>query len=75
VEVADREAVATCAALNEAIAAAEAELGDTGRVLVRASGTEPVVRVMVEAVTEQAAQEITDRLVGVVVAELEGTVR
>jgi phosphoglucosamine mutase len=75
VEVADREAVATCAALNEAIELAEVELGDAGRVLVRASGTEPVVRVMVEADTEQAAQQITDRLVGVVVAELEGTVR
>lgn len=75
VEVADREAIASCGALTEAIEKAETELGEHGRVLVRASGTEPVIRVMVEADTEEAAQRITDTLVGVVVAELSGTVR
>lgn len=47
------------------ISAAENELGDTGRVLVRASGTEPLVRVMVEAPTELQAQVVADRLASV----------
>ena len=45
-----------------AVAAAEAELGGTGRVLLRASGTEPLVRVMVEAATEEQAREVAGRL-------------
>lgn len=45
------------------IAAVEAELGDDGRVLVRLSGTEPLVRVMVEATTEDAAADAVARLV------------
>jgi phosphoglucosamine mutase len=44
------------------VAAAEADLGDRGRVLLRASGTEPVVRVMVEAPTHTEAAEVADRL-------------
>ena len=42
------------------IAAAEQELGDTGRILVRASGTEPLVRVMVEAPTHEQAQSVAN---------------
>ncbi|RYE79783.1 MAG: phosphoglucosamine mutase, partial [Myxococcales bacterium] len=48
------------------IAEEEALLGDTGRILLRPSGTEPLVRVMVEAETQDQAQDIADRLAGVV---------
>jgi phosphoglucosamine mutase len=48
------------------LAAAEAELGDHGRILIRPSGTEPVVRVMVEAPTHEQAEAIANRLVGAV---------
>jgi len=48
------------------IAAAETELGETGRVLVRASGTEPLVRVMVEAASEETAQATAEHLAAAV---------
>ncbi len=54
----------------QAVAEAEQELGDTGRVLLRPSGTEPVVRVMVEAATLGQAQTITDRLSEIVAERL-----
>lgn len=50
----------------EAVSRAEATLGDTGRVLLRPSGTEPLVRVMVEAATQTQADGVADRLAAVV---------
>jgi phosphoglucosamine mutase len=55
-----------CDAVNNAIAQAEAAMGDRGRILVRASGTEPVVRVMVEAESAQVADHWASELVQVV---------
>ena len=59
---------------NEAIAAveaaAEAELGDEGRLLVRPAGTEPLIRVMVEAHTQQQADEIANRVADVVIEQI-----
>jgi len=66
VTVADRDAVASSPLVAEAVAAAQADLGDDGRVLLRPSGTEPLVRVMVEAASQQHADEIANRLAGVV---------
>jgi len=58
------------ALLAAAVAEAEAELGDSGRVLLRPSGTEPLVRVMVEAETADQAKAVADRLAGVVRQQL-----
>jgi phosphoglucosamine mutase len=49
-------------ALQAMIKTVEAELGDTGRVLIRASGTEPVVRVMVEARDAAVAKNCAERM-------------
>ena len=53
-------------AVIEAVAQASAELGQTGRVLLRPSGTEPLIRVMVEAPTAELAEECASALVDVV---------
>ena len=66
----DRNAVAENAGIARAVAQAEAEMGDSGRVLLRPSGTEPVVRVMVEATDQNTAREIAQRLVDVVRSEI-----
>jgi phosphoglucosamine mutase len=62
----DKARVAASPALAAAVAAAEQELGPTGRVLVRPSGTEPAVRVMVEAPDHSQAQQVADRLAAAV---------
>ena len=62
----DKAKAAASSELTTAVAAAMAELGDSGRVLVRPSGTEPAVRVMVEAVDSGQAHEVADRLAEVV---------
>ncbi|MEO1373623.1 MAG: phosphoglucosamine mutase [Cyanobacteria bacterium J06635_10] len=69
VRVEDREkrvAWKECQPLQQAISHAEAAMGDAGRILVRASGTEPVIRVMVEAQEAQLANHWTKELVDVV---------
>ena len=66
----DKSKVDSSPALSAAIAAAETQLGDSGRVLLRASGTEPLIRVMVEASSDNLAQEIATSLAQVVKAEL-----
>lgn len=66
VPVDDRDATMADAAILAAIADADAELRGRGRVLVRASGTEQLVRVMAEAPTEDEAQAVCDRLVALV---------
>ncbi len=66
VPVADRDALEGAGAVWEAVSAAEATLGSTGRVLVRPSGTEQVVRVMVEAESEEEARRQAEAIAAVV---------
>jgi len=62
--------IADNATLQAAIVDAEVQLGDTGRILVRASGTEKLIRVMVEAADAEAAEDITTKLAAIVEQEL-----
>ncbi|WP_116212406.1 phosphoglucosamine mutase [Streptomyces olivoreticuli] len=66
----DKSRVKTSQELSEAVAAAEAELGSTGRVLLRSSGTEPLVRVMVEAADIEQARAVAESLADVVKSAL-----
>jgi phosphoglucosamine mutase len=62
----DRRLLAGSDEVAAAVSAAEAELGDRGRVLLRPSGTEPLVRVMVEAPTAEVARAVAEQLAAVV---------
>lgn len=63
VRVKDKAAVAEDAVINELVAMLGSELGMDGRILVRESGTEPLIRVMVEAKTAELCKEIVDKVV------------
>ena len=65
-----KERLASSTAIADAVKTAEAELGSSGRVLLRASGTEPLVRVMVEAQSDAVAQSVATKLAQVVETEL-----
>ncbi|MET1071798.1 MAG: phosphoglucosamine mutase [Umezawaea sp.] len=66
VRVSDKALVAKDAAVSDAVAEVTTELGDSGRVLLRPSGTEQLVRVMVEATSHEVAESAARRLAGVV---------
>jgi phosphoglucosamine mutase len=70
VRVRDRDALGSAAAVWEAVDAESKALEGRGRVLVRPSGTEPLVRVMVEAPTEEECEAIVARLAETVEREL-----
>jgi phosphoglucosamine mutase len=69
VEVADKATAAATPAVQAAVEQAEAELGDTGRILLRPSGTEPMIRVMVEAPEADVAQRVAARVAEAVSAQ------
>jgi phosphoglucosamine mutase len=70
VHVRDRAALERAAGVEQGVRAAEETLAGRGRVLVRPSGTEPLVRVMVEAPTDEEAEDVCARLVDLVEREL-----
>jgi phosphoglucosamine mutase len=70
VKVADRQAIEDATAVWEAVEQEEKSLEGRGRVLLRPSGTEPLVRVMAEAPSQEEAEAVCERLVGVVRREL-----
>ena len=66
VRVTDKKAAQNDPAVQEAVYKVAEALGDTGRILVRESGTEPVVRVMVEAPDHDTCQKYVDEVVNVI---------
>jgi phosphoglucosamine mutase len=66
----DRSRLSGADALWKSVAEEEKALAGNGRVLVRASGTEPLVRIMVEAASEAQARQVAERLAAVAAEEL-----
>jgi phosphoglucosamine mutase len=66
----DKNKLEQSQAIAQAVKKAEDRMGDSGRVLLRASGTEPLVRVMVEASSDSLAQEVASQLADLVKSEL-----
>lgn len=62
--------LATCEAVNSAVSAAESELGDSGRIIVRMSGTEPLIRVMTEGEDKEQIVRIANELAAVIKTHL-----
>ena len=61
--VTDKDETLACPLVQEAVKKAEAELGDNGRILLRKSGTEPLLRVMAEATTQELCEEKVDAII------------
>lgn len=70
IRVQDKHHVTENPKVSKAIEEVEAEMAGNGRVLVRPSGTEPLVRVMVEALTEEDTERYCSKIADVVVAEM-----
>jgi len=66
----DRNALESNARVSAELELLESALDGSGRILLRPSGTEPVIRVMVEAESEVAAQRVAEQLARVITAEL-----
>ena len=64
--VKDKDGALNAAPVKEAVAKAEAILGDSGRVLLRKSGTEPLVRVMAEAADKKTCEELVDSIIAAI---------
>ena len=69
IRVTDKKTAQDDADVQAKVKEVEADLGDTGRILVRESGTEPLIRVMVEATTEEACEKYVDSVIDVIKAK------
>ena len=69
VRVTDKALAESNPAVQEAVKKVEEKLGDTGRILLRASGTEPLIRVMVEAEKEESCKSLVEEVIAVMKKE------
>jgi phosphoglucosamine mutase len=72
VRVKERVELSTVAEVQKVIDASEQELGDTGRVLIRYSGTEPLLRIMLEGENDEQIRRLADAIADAVVTHLQG---